>query len=109
MKGYWNKSFRNILTSNLIEHCINGDEYKALDLMKFYYINYIFRDQNGNSILMIALKNNMSTLANKLLQSDDIYINEEDNKGMTALSIACYNKQESIALSILEFPGTSYH
>ena len=35
MKGYWNKSFRNILTSNWIEHCINGDEYKALDLMKF--------------------------------------------------------------------------
>ena len=104
LKSHRYKELRMILNSTLIKYCINGDEYKALALLECCYLDELFRVKNGDLILIFALKNNMITLANKLLQSNDIDINEYDHYSMTALLIACYNQQESIALSILEFP-----
>lgn len=72
-----------------------------------YPVNYIY--SNGDSILMLAIKFNLITLSNKII--DKYHINclpfQVNYSGETALIISCKNKHEDLALNIINTFSTS--
>ena len=59
-------------------------------------LNKNYRDKNNNSSLQIAVKQNSIYLAKYFLDKKNKNINSRNNKGQTALHIACSNRNEDI-------------
>ena len=59
-------------------------------------LNKNYRDKNNNSSLQIAVKQNSVYLAKYFLDKKNKNINSRNNKGQTALHIACSNRNEDI-------------
>ena len=59
-------------------------------------LNKNYRDKNNNSSLQIAVKQNSMYLAKYFLDKKNKNINSRNNKGQTALHIACSNRNEDI-------------
>ena len=59
-------------------------------------LNKNYRDKNNNSSLQIAVKQNSVYLTKYFLDKKNKNINSRNNKGQTALHIACSNRNEDI-------------
>jgi len=59
-------------------------------------------NKDGNTALMWACKNNMEAVALKLLERQDIDINQENEDGYTALIFATENNMYSVISRITE-------
>ena len=71
---------------------IVGDPY----MKKNKISNKNYRDRNNNSSLQIAVKQNSMYLTKYFLDKKNKNINSKNNKGQTALHIACSNRNENI-------------
>ena len=69
-----------------------GDPY----MKKNKISNKNYRDRNNNSSLQIAVKQNSMYLTKYFLDKKNRNINSKNNKGQTALHIACSNRNENI-------------
>jgi len=74
---------------------------KIIEKCEIININYI-NNNNGNTALIYACKENMESTALKLLEKVDININHVNNSGNTALMYACLKNMEKTALNLLE-------
>jgi len=98
---------RIIIDGKTIIDMILKKEKRIDEIMEKYEIINInnVNNDNRNTALIYACKENMESIALKLLKKVDININHVNNSGYTALIYACYNKMELVALKLLEKPN----
>lgn len=65
-------------------------------MKKYKILNKNYRDRNNNSSLQIAVRKNSIYLTKFFLNKKNRNINSRNNKGQTALHLACSNRNEDI-------------
>ena len=106
VKKILNENLRKKFNYKILSFKKNGDKN---DLSLFYTMvvgdpymkknkisNKNYRDRNNNSSLQIAVKQNSMYLTKYFLDKKNKNINNKNNKGQTALHIACSNRNENI-------------
>ncbi len=75
--------------------------------MKLLYMSINKQDKNGNTPLIKALLDEDETLANQLVQHDDLDPNIQNNDGESALFLAVYNGFTSVVQKLLRNKKTN--
>jgi|SaaInlStandDraft_4_1057021.scaffolds.fasta_scaffold01030_4 ankyrin repeat protein len=72
-------------------------------LLNVYHYKDLVVNQDGNTTLMIAIKNNMSNeLLHKIIDTGNSDLSHINNSGETALILACQYKFHEIALRLID-------
>ena len=80
----------------LLSYAINNNNYKLCDLLlNNPKLNLYYKDNNGNSYLHLAVKNQNEKLIKKLIEKN-INLNYKNNFGNTPIQIAYENGNKSI-------------
>jgi len=80
----------------LLSYAINNNNYKLCDLLlNNPKLNLDYKDNNGNSYLHLAVKNQNEKIINNLIEKD-INLNNKNNFGKTPLQIAYEYGNKSI-------------
>lgn len=94
--------------TKLILACINRDTEYAIELINIStesILKYI--NKEGDTTLIIACKNNLDTIAIKLIKTGECDQRHINNEWKTALMYACINKMTTVALELLKFDNCS--
>ena len=90
------------MPSTLLELISEFDSKNANAMIRTGKFNPERFDNNGNTALMLACKNEMSNVALALIQTGQFKLEQVSKIGNTALMYACKNEMSNVALALIQ-------